>query len=80
MFFVLLLFATFKFLGRKFDVFFFRIMYLFQYAILIVYLRLCQNLNLVIVIDAKFPSVATKRTKNKAYFTEKLYSRLPATH
>ena len=62
-------------------VFFFRIMYPFQYAILIVYLRLCQYLNLI-VIDAKFPSVAikTKRTKNKAYFTEKLYSRLPATH
>ena len=36
--------------------------------------------NWISVIDAKFPSVATKRTKNKAYFTEKLYSRLPATH
>ena len=59
---------------------FFRIMYLFEYAKRIVYLRLCQ-VNLI-VIDAKFPSVAIKtmRTKNKAYFTEKLYSRLPATH
>ena len=60
--------------------FFFRIMYLFESAKRIVYLRLCQVK--LIVIDAKFPSVAikTKRTKNKAYFTEKLYSSLPATH